>query len=455
VDDVAGGGGLAGADFSDRKKAEAWLEKQSIEVCCALASRAALRVCANLCIEDEPNFPLLALPYFRAMLTSTVRGLGRTSDADWLRSASVLAHTAADPPSSPLSTHPAAYSGDSISSAAYVAAADNSTDSASAAASALFSSASAASAADLVASGQSGHAAAFGSGHPAAKWAAFKDSTRTDITDYLIKLWHDIEVPRGIAENHDTFLAILKSDATKWVFWHDWYLGMWEGRFTDWDLAIDVAKIPDDVWEEGAKAVAKAIHEIEARQETDLPRPDNVPELDRSKLLNYVQKLLANPDMTALAAEGAAQTLRQAIATYLRDAPANTLPDALAHLEGLPTLLDGIATLAKSGGRSEAKVRQMADLIEALNAKVAQLEAQLKEARTKTVNGLFTQNMLRAAGTAFGAGAVATLGLSVRHFFGEWPDEFTLENLRGFLIDLETATPIESTNSSLPPATDV
>lgn len=262
--------------------------------------------------------------------------------------------------------------------------------------------------------------------------------------------WNLINQPKKLA-----LLDFFSEQPEIWRFWENWYSGYLNGSPMDSRLLEAVAKIQDDVWEQGAEAVAAAIREIEARRASALPHPENVPELERSTLLKYVEKLLANPDMTALAADGAAQTLRQAISTYLRDAPANALPDELAHLEGLPALFDGIATLAKSDGKSEAKARQMADQIEALNAKVARLEAQLKEARTKTVNGLFTQNMLRAAGTAFGAGAVATLGLSVRHFFGEWPDEFTLENLRGFLIDLQTATPIDGNTASLPPATDV
>ena len=53
---------------------------------------------------------------------------------------------------------------------------------------------------------------------------------------------------------------------------------MWEWRFTDWNLAIEVAKIPNDVWEEGAEAVADAIHEIKAWRAINLPsvKPENV-----------------------------------------------------------------------------------------------------------------------------------------------------------------------------------
>jgi hypothetical protein len=60
---------------------------------------------------------------------------------------------------------------------------------------------------------------------------------------------------------------MLNADRTTWDFWHDWYLAMWEGRFTDWDLAIEVAQIPDDVWKDGVQAVAVEIEKLRARQD--------------------------------------------------------------------------------------------------------------------------------------------------------------------------------------------
>ena len=41
---------------------------------------------------------------------------------------------------------------------------------------------------------------------------------------------------------------------------------MWEGRFTDWDLAVEVAEIPNDVWEAGAEAVAAEIERIRSNR---------------------------------------------------------------------------------------------------------------------------------------------------------------------------------------------
>ncbi|WP_299613547.1 hypothetical protein [uncultured Tateyamaria sp.] len=265
-------------------------------------------------------------------------------------------------------------------------------------------------------------------------------------------LWGPELAPHQFSEWLEKWIAYLSADA-KWSFWHRWHLEMWNGTFRDWDLAVQVALIPNEVWE-GDDAVAKvahAIREIEARQGDHFDRPDSVPEIKQQKLLEHVQRLLASPDMTALAAEGAADTLERAIAQYLKDAPANCLPDALAHLEGVPPLFRRIAATVKSVERGDAKAAKLADDIEVLNAKIARLESDLRDARAKTVHGLFTQNALKAAGTAFGAGLVGSLGLAVSHFFAEWPSDLTLENFRGWTSDLGTAEP-KPEAATLPPS---
>lgn len=359
---------MSGVDFSDEEKAQAWLERQSVEVRCAIACRAALRVCANICRVESEGFSKIALSVFRAALTSAVRGSGQAADEGWL--------TAAANSASRFAGRFSRVGSGAAHSAALSAA--NSTNSAETA----FSVADSADSASLAA-GSDGYFAAYS--------AATKDSGQKTIASFAFPLWQGVEVPPAIAQNHQDFLKQLKEDRATWGFWHDWYLAMWEGRFTDWDLAVEVAKIPNEVWDEGAEAVAKAIREIEARRASDLPRPDNVPELERSKLLKYVERLLAAPEMTALAAEGAAATLQRAITEYLVKAEVNSLPDELSHLEGMPALFQGISKIVKSREKAVAKARHLADQIEALNAKVAKLEAALKAARAKTVHGLFKQ----------------------------------------------------------------
>ena len=239
-------------------------------------------------------------------------------------------------------------------------------------------------------------------------------------------------------------------------FWHRWYLGHISGHPLNEQLTGEVAKLPPDLWqgEEALAKVAEAIRVIEANQSEPIDRPDTVLALHRQQLLEHTSRLLAAPEMTALAAEGAADTLERAIAQYLNEAPANCLPDALAHLEDVPVLFQQIATTAKSAERRDTKAAKLAEDIEALNAKIARLEADLRDARAKTVHGLFTQSALKAAGTAFGAGLVGSLGLAVSHFFGEWPSDLTLENFRGWASDLDLAEP-KLGAETLPPSYDI
>ncbi len=48
-----------------------------------------------------------------------------------------------------------------------------------------------------------------------------------------------------------------------WDFWTRWWDGLVTGQPLDWVLQEKVALIPDDIWQEGAAAVARAIREIE------------------------------------------------------------------------------------------------------------------------------------------------------------------------------------------------
>ena len=242
MDDVAGGDGVSGVDFLDEEKVIDWLETQCAEVRSAIASRAALRVCANISRAEPDKLPPLALAVFRATLTSTVRGLGRTADVEWLRYASASAAAAVNILSARPAL-PALYAADSAAHSG-------------------LSAKSARSAARSVAlSAHSSRTAAH-----SARSNASQDTRNARLSNFAEPLWQEIHAPPEIAKNHQDFTAFLSSDRATWGFWHDWYLAMWEGRFTDWDLAIEVAKIPNDVWGEGPEAVAAEIAKIKARR---------------------------------------------------------------------------------------------------------------------------------------------------------------------------------------------
>lgn len=51
-----------------------------------------------------------------------------------------------------------------------------------------------------------------------------------------------------------------------WEFWIKWYEDVLAGREPDWGLLTEIAFIPDDIWEQGAEAVATEIARIEEQQ---------------------------------------------------------------------------------------------------------------------------------------------------------------------------------------------
>ncbi len=83
MDDVAGGDGVSGVDFSDEKKAGAWLETQSVEVRSAIASRAALRVCGSISMTPKGSLSSIAILVLRATISSVIRSTGRKADFTW------------------------------------------------------------------------------------------------------------------------------------------------------------------------------------------------------------------------------------------------------------------------------------------------------------------------------------------------------------------------------------
>lgn len=61
----------------------------------AIASRSALRVCANISLFARDDLPPDAISVLRVILISAVRGSGRTAEVDWLESAALSANSAA------------------------------------------------------------------------------------------------------------------------------------------------------------------------------------------------------------------------------------------------------------------------------------------------------------------------------------------------------------------------
>lgn len=232
---------MADVDFSDLESAERWFEGQSVETRCVITSRAALRVVANVDLIADAHKQSVALMSLRAVLVSEARGLCKHADVKDLEKA---VRSTADS-----AANLAAQSAFSSTRSAHFIARST------ARSAARLGTRSAAEFVSLT---------GLSTDRAAALSAAQYDATQ--VIDQLVQqaVWAGAEVPKAIAENHAAFLTYLDSH-DDWRFWLRWYLGMWEGTFTDCDLAIEVAKIPDEVWKAGLSAVAGAIREIEAR----------------------------------------------------------------------------------------------------------------------------------------------------------------------------------------------
>lgn len=102
-------------------------------------------------------------------------------------------------------------------------------------------------------------------------YADFWRSIRADATEVevgsdlaMLPLWS--VAPINAFSKYDAKArAIWARDPETWSFWTRWWDGVLSGNQLDWELQKQVALIPDAIWEQGPKAVAQAIREIEER----------------------------------------------------------------------------------------------------------------------------------------------------------------------------------------------
>ena len=231
---------MSEVDFRDFNSAEAWFETQSIEMRCAMASRAALRVVAEIGRSKASSKGPLALASLRATLISAGRGSGRPTDMDWGAAADPAANSA---------TRSANSTADStvfsaVNSAAYscLSAANFTTISANSATNSVNSAAN--SAADF-----------------ATDFATTLDASLDHAALIRTPVWGEQDVPDIIAENHRGFLGFLFANDA-WTFWREFYEGMWNGTFDNWDLAFEVIRIEDAEWEKGHVHIDEVIEAL-------------------------------------------------------------------------------------------------------------------------------------------------------------------------------------------------
>lgn len=189
-------------------------------------------------------------------------------------------------------------------------------------------------------------------------------------------------------------------------------------------------KIDQSVWNDGPEAVARAIREIEQELAGPVPLEENV-------LRKHVEHLLKNPVLSEATALNGAETIDRAISEYLREAPANGLPEDLKHLEALPKHFRAIARAIGSQTSKDQKENQLTDEISNLHARVTELEKELAVAKCKELKGIISQEAAKSFGKTIGSPLFwSGAAVSVGYFFGVAPSDMTLESFRNYVEEL-------------------
>lgn len=222
-----------------------------------LSARAALFALPLVSMSSGQAFSSLALWSFRSVLMSWAVMIGKPTDTAWLnRTAAKIAHKARVAASG--SAAAAGFSGavPAVSAfsgglaASYAAKALSDGDNAS----------------SYSARAISAWSAATGTSFA----NAFSALERAEkLSDFGAPVWTLENKPEHLEKAHLELVAELSAPNGPWLWWHDWYLAMWDGSFTDWDFALEVAKIDWDVpegesaWDKGPAAVAARIAELQ------------------------------------------------------------------------------------------------------------------------------------------------------------------------------------------------
>ncbi|MEM9350388.1 MAG: hypothetical protein AAGA47_09015 [Pseudomonadota bacterium] len=428
--------------ITNKDEARAYFETPEPEARSILACRATLRVVANLALHEEELFDGSVLTAFHATLLSMTWGFGRYQDAEWLQSSvdalSATVSTEFDdallslpilPPRTALDLSANPLTRTYVSA---VAAAKEDTLSA-----VLFS----ADASDQFHAFAAFSADSEHTSEAPAKWNHFQNKP----------VWPSFEGVEHIEATHDAFLKRLAL-SSDWNWWRQWYEQMWHGTFTDWNFALEVAKIDWDapegesVWDEGPAAVAARIEELQRNRNGE-------PHFDETLVKDRVNELLKNSNAAASMAESAAALILKGIADYKRKAPANGLPDGLELLEELPAHFSQIAEALRKDGPQATREEELEAEIKRLNSKLGKLEAEA--ARQRALGAVFREEWVRGmAKTLSDKWFVGGMCFGTAYFFGVDVSDFTLENLRGYISELMEAEPADQRPESPPKPVD-
>jgi hypothetical protein len=178
-----------------------------------------------------------------------------------------------------------------------------------------------------------------------------------------------------------------------WDFWLRWWDGVTAGKPLDWDLQKQVALIPRDDWQKGPEHIAALIRNIEAgfAGVDDIalkaPKPETARYLTQNHLVARMQ------------AQGLAGQIADVIERYARDTGCNDLPDEFQALKSMPAVLLELGRKLADAATTEDDLRAE---VQRLNARVLRLEADLREAKARTLTGTFSKSFVEQAGKSLG-----------------------------------------------------
>ncbi len=179
-------------------------------------------------------------------------------------------------------------------------------------------------------------------------------------------------------------------EAEDWGVWTEWYDRRLRGDPPNEALEIERVTSPAIPWDEGPRAVNKALREIEEKHARKPP----CAELVRPQAL----RLAAMPALAETTAEGLARQIEDWISACMRESEANALPDELLALEALPAILRRLSKAVHSEGGTEA----LEATIAAIAVEIARLKADLALAKNASRESVFWTSFRKKAGESLG-----------------------------------------------------
>lgn len=218
----------------------------------------------------------------------------------------------------------------------------------------------------------------------ASEKAAFFDLEK-EYQDLLgAPIWEKLTSEQSIIHNTE---VIQKLDEPEMTFWKHWYEGFLNGQPPDWRLQEKIALIDNDVWDEGAQAVAAEIERIQAEHGAEwLAHETRFPEYEPQT----VSHIWENQHLFAMSSGGVSAAITRDI-DALQAEGINQFPEHFEPLRGVSVSsfrISGILSAANHNDESDQVLKEEIGRLTALVVKqteeIGRLKTELEAARAKS-----------------------------------------------------------------------